>query len=428
MFVFADCGWSGTAFAWIDTNEDGVWDATEVPLPGVQFQINDTLNAFTDVGSDAVSDWKGYAYPTVFLPGCPDAEFEIIARSPPNYRTTTPAQMVAPSNGTFRFGYTYIEGAPTVTPRLPSMACAPLTISAYAEQPRVVDMAVAPNGDIWFATVDSGVVRYDQQRQQWVVYRTVHGLASDRVYRIYITPHGDVWVAASSGVSHWNGRRWQSYGEADGLAAPNVRSIAMAADGVLWFATANGLSTYDPASGNWQRYTMADGLPDNSISTVATTPDGSIWISVDYPSVLLRYTGPPGADATATTSFTTYRGSIERIGAIDFMQGMADNTLWVADGKYLARIDLEQSKWQLYEVGDVQSVEMVSDQVAWVEVGRRVIQLNLRGTTSEQQILRILDATDGIFTEDMSDMIIAPDGAVLIASAQGVSRCIERIP
>ncbi|MEW5940203.1 MAG: hypothetical protein AB1750_11105, partial [Chloroflexota bacterium] len=51
--VFVDCGWYGTAFVWIDQNEDGEYQDGEQPVPGVPVLVDDTLNGYTDVGGKA---------------------------------------------------------------------------------------------------------------------------------------------------------------------------------------------------------------------------------------------------------------------------------------------------------------------------------------------------------------------------------------
>ncbi len=39
--VMGDCGWFATAKAWVDQNENGVWDSSEKPLSNVVFRVAD---------------------------------------------------------------------------------------------------------------------------------------------------------------------------------------------------------------------------------------------------------------------------------------------------------------------------------------------------------------------------------------------------
>jgi hypothetical protein len=86
----ADCVYSDKAEAWIDANQNGVWDNEEKPLVGVQFFVDDIRNNFQDVGDEAISDENGKAQLLVWLPGCPNVKFEISAKSPEGFQATTP--------------------------------------------------------------------------------------------------------------------------------------------------------------------------------------------------------------------------------------------------------------------------------------------------------------------------------------------------
>src|SRR5437762_1661632 len=74
--ISRDCIWRHSAVAFVDTNGNGVRDPAEPPLKDVYFRIDDTYNHFTDVGS-AHSNVRGEADLSVWLPGCPTAEFEV---------------------------------------------------------------------------------------------------------------------------------------------------------------------------------------------------------------------------------------------------------------------------------------------------------------------------------------------------------------
>ncbi|MCP4371413.1 MAG: hypothetical protein GY797_25335, partial [Deltaproteobacteria bacterium] len=109
--------WQGKFWAWLDENENGVWDTHEVPLQDVRFSV--TYQTNTD---HARSDWKGYAWlgSTVFSE-CPNTTFEVYAEPPDGYKLTTTERFRAGSGcdrdeGPHLFGFTYLPGAPTVTP------------------------------------------------------------------------------------------------------------------------------------------------------------------------------------------------------------------------------------------------------------------------------------------------------------------------
>jgi hypothetical protein len=108
----ADCQFAGTAKAWIDENENGMWDRSEPPLSGVSFLVDDVENNMRNVGDLASSDTNGEASLYVWLPGCPKVRLEIYATVPSGYRLTTQPRITAREDdqGPFLFGFVPVSG------------------------------------------------------------------------------------------------------------------------------------------------------------------------------------------------------------------------------------------------------------------------------------------------------------------------------
>lgn len=105
IFSYQDCIWTGQGQAWVDKNENGVWDAGELALANVRFRVDDVQNGHTDVGDEAITGNTGETTVTVWLPGCPRTAFEVYAEPPPDYSLTT-APRLSPQNDTpFAFGF-----------------------------------------------------------------------------------------------------------------------------------------------------------------------------------------------------------------------------------------------------------------------------------------------------------------------------------
>ena len=107
-----DCVWWDTAEAWIDQNENGVWDSSEQPLSEVRFHIDDVRNDHQGVGDEAISNKQGKADLRVWMAGCPTVELEVYATPPDGYRFTTPSRIAVPKSATgnpgktvFSFGF-----------------------------------------------------------------------------------------------------------------------------------------------------------------------------------------------------------------------------------------------------------------------------------------------------------------------------------
>jgi hypothetical protein len=89
----SDCLWKANGKAWKDDNQDGVWNSGEKPLANVKFWVDDTLNDYEKVNeflSDTVAtNSDGKVEISVWLPGCPEVEFEVYTEAPQNCRLTT---------------------------------------------------------------------------------------------------------------------------------------------------------------------------------------------------------------------------------------------------------------------------------------------------------------------------------------------------
>ena len=109
-----DCGWVDTALAWVDENQNGVWDNSEKPLAKVQFVADDIKHDY-DTGGDAISNESGEAGLYVFPVDCngfDETEITIKAIPPDGYEPTTPSEISVPKdaaknaqNDNFLFGF-----------------------------------------------------------------------------------------------------------------------------------------------------------------------------------------------------------------------------------------------------------------------------------------------------------------------------------
>jgi hypothetical protein len=120
---------------WVDSNENNVWDEGELPVEGVEFQVNDTRNNYLDVGSSAISDWEGNSRVLVWLPGCPSAKFEVLAIPPAGYYLLSDQALKIKgvgygSDDPILFPVQREIGFPTSTPYAPKLQCDTYPIGA----------------------------------------------------------------------------------------------------------------------------------------------------------------------------------------------------------------------------------------------------------------------------------------------------------
>ncbi|MEJ2150557.1 MAG: two-component regulator propeller domain-containing protein, partial [Chloroflexota bacterium] len=172
----------------------------------------------------------------------------------------------------------------------------------------VYDIAVAPDGALWFATGGGGVSRLDPDGT-WETYTTEDGLAHDVVWAIAITPDGALWFGTEGGLSRFDGDSWTVYTMEDGLGQDFVTSLAVAPDGALWVGTwGGGVSRFDPAEGTWTTYAGESGLTQVYVLSVAVDVDGVVWVGARLPiepkdsasGGIFRFDGEGNPDATWT--------------------------------------------------------------------------------------------------------------------------------
>jgi hypothetical protein len=91
--ILSDCFITFYLSAWVDMDEDGVWDASEPSLQGVEFRID---GRFASVLSKypCSSDQEGRCRIMTWAPGeCQSGEYKITAVPPESYQPTTPASI-----------------------------------------------------------------------------------------------------------------------------------------------------------------------------------------------------------------------------------------------------------------------------------------------------------------------------------------------
>lgn len=434
-----DCIWSTSVQTWVDMNGNGLRDTNDTPLPGVTFHVNDILNGYTDVGdANGPTDWKGEARLSVWLPGCPDARFEIYADTPTGYNALSNSRPIADVRSTdkvFDFGFSQLAGMPTVTPRPASPMCASYQIG-IANQYDVSDMAIASDGSIWVATFGNGVSHYISEQDEWFRFTVKDGLVSNQIYSITALSNGDIWFAAKGGASVLSGTSWVSYTEKEGLINSEVFKIAQAPDQSIWFATEGGVSHLIPSTNIWTNYTTDDGLADNFITYVAATSDNSIW----FPTLtegMTRLILPTSNDEQPR--WITYSEYSEGenyipIGFIDNIQIAPDGTYWFAGLEGLLQYDPTSKTWNFDENnsninGYVNSFTFGQDGSLWIASGvesPEIYHLN------NQNVWERYDSRDGLPTIDNANVnedgaegiVVDQNNNVWVATRETATRCV----
>ena len=158
----------------------------------------------------------------------------------------------------------------------------------------VTNLAVAPDGKVWYSTGDFAIHPAGGGLNRLSGKILSHladplGLASGQdlnVQALTVGLDGAVWIGAGCAVGRFDGRAWQAIVSDCESLQGNVINIGLASDGTAWIATGFDLARY--ADGTMQSF-------DRLANWVAVAPDGTLWVSgwegrADT-SFVLRYDG-----------------------------------------------------------------------------------------------------------------------------------------
>ena len=174
-------------------------------------------------------------------------------------------------------------------------------------------LAVGPDGAIWVGgsirfpivvppagwNLQSGLMRYLDGR--WEPIRPRGDSSPFAVLDLIVAPNGDVWVVGADvgaaeptnpgklgppWIARFDGTRWAVFGQDGGFPGPGQQarivygwwdtvpnsSVAAGPDGTIWVATDSGLARFDGVT--WT--TLYRGVV---FSAVSVAPDGTVWVS-----------------------------------------------------------------------------------------------------------------------------------------------------
>ena len=117
-----------------------------------------------------------------------------------------------------------------------------------------ISMLEDSEGQMWFGTVNRGLVRFDRQTNKFTPYNVTHGLPNNYVYGVLEDAHGNLWMSTNKGLSRFNKRdqSFTNYDLSHGLPNNqfNFKSAFRDRDGWMYFGTVNGLCYFHPDSLN----------------------------------------------------------------------------------------------------------------------------------------------------------------------------------
>lgn len=149
------------------------------------------------------------------------------------------------------------------------------------------DILEDKSGNIWVATMGSGIFRYTPQTDQIIHYRHLSGdstsISTNEVTGISEDSKGFLWFSTDrGGLMRFNPEtgHFRTYTKADGLPDNVTYKAVEDKQHRIWFGTDHGLVCLYPETDSLHVFTRNDGLPDNQFNykSALAASDGTIWM------------------------------------------------------------------------------------------------------------------------------------------------------
>ncbi len=224
--------------------------------------------------------------------------------------------------------------SPTVIKNFKSVAMAP-DFDTTLVSPYIRSIFEDSKGNLWFGTIEEGVVRYDGKTLTY--FSNSDGFINTTVYAINEDKNGNMWFGTDQGVYKYDpsallvagGNAFKNYNQKDGLSHIDIsrKSILVDQSGTIWVGTHGGVFRYNPSADSLggQSFSLFKQLPPINVAGIMEDKSGNIWFASSDKGVF-RYDPSPTARGKTITNIAEKEGLGE-----NYAGGMAedkDGNMW----------------------------------------------------------------------------------------------------
>ena len=143
----------------------------------------------------------------------------------------------------------------------------------------IADIMEDKNGNIWFASLDKGVFRYDGKAI--VNFNEKESLSKNYAGGIAQDPMGNMWFTMKNGICKFDGKIFTEYTSEDGLGGNEFWGIIIEQSGIVWITARGSTTRFDPSvpltnPNAFKVYTPADGL-NCCVQSMFQDKSGNMW-------------------------------------------------------------------------------------------------------------------------------------------------------
>jgi len=267
----------------------------------------------------------------------------------------------------------------------------------------VYDLLLDREGTLWIGTA-GGLARLDADRTL-TVWTRADGLPNDRVFALFQGNGPGIWLGTfGGGLVHFDDGTFRVWNRSDGLASDQVHSIVSDRDDRVLVGTYDG-GFHAIEDGRVRTLELSDGLPGIAIQSMLKDGNGNLWLG-SYGNGLIRFRDGEVAHLN--------EGELEAAVISDMLED-AEGSLWLATRTGLQR--LRDGKFTVFG-----QPEGLADSTFVVTGGEEPDQLWV-GTEGHGlfrlvggRIDRRIRSADGLASDNISALAVAPDGALWAAS------------
>ncbi len=243
-------------------------------------------------------------------------------------------------------------------------------------------------GNIWFATSKSGLIKYDKKSDRYVHFTVPQILHSD-VKDVLVDHKNNVWIVTLGGLNVLEHKTNKIYsyiadkGNDKAFSTNYLLKLTQNADGDIWIASMKGLYKVINA-GNHQltfknfkhNEENKNSISGNFVSDFEFDQKGNLWVKtgngLDYFNLatgsISHIEKPQGIKSNYINHFTL----------------SGDKSLWIAYGKKIFKYDLQNKSYELVvtEKSQIKNFLIVDHQI-WYTTATRLFQFDLASKTKK---------------------------------------------
>lgn len=315
-------------------------------------------------------------------------------------------------------------------------------------------------GNLWFATTNNGMVKYNKAKNTYTKINSHNGLQGDIILTITKDREGNIWSSSwGFGVAMFQGERFIHFTQKDGFGnevisqvindgkggliinaskgiykynskdgiqlldkqLENFGAYAIALDnkGVLWLGDATGLLSY--SNGKLKKYTKADGITSIPV-TVVMCENNNVW-TASWSGGLSCFDGKTFKNYSAADGlsspyiYTLFKNNIGEI-----CIGTWDGGLNIYNPSALSKKFKVYKKEQGLPNNNVISITQGRNNMWIGTFGGGICEFNPRFQDGQGKILKTISSKDGLSDDGVVGLtLLDKSDALIIATSKGLN-------